>query len=51
MLWFMFRRRRRRTLWFLLVYLLVLVGGATALWLLVPDEVKKAIRDTYFNPG
>ena len=51
MLWFMFPRWRRRSLWFLAVYLIILVGGAIALWLLVPDEVKKTIRDTYLNPG
>lgn len=51
MLWFMFPRRRKRPLWFLVVYLLVVLGGAIALWLLVPDEVKQTIRETYFNPG
>lgn len=51
MAWSIHRRRRRRPLWFLVAYLLVVVGGAIALWLLVPDEVKQAIRDTYFNPG
>ncbi len=51
MVWFMFRRRRRRSVWFLVVYLIVLVGGAIALWLLVPDEVKQTIRETYFNSG
>jgi hypothetical protein len=36
---------------FLLVYLLILAGGAIALWVLVPDDVKQTIRETYFNPG
>jgi len=51
MLWFMFPRRRRRSLWFLAVYLIVVLAGAIALWLLVPDDVEQTIRETYFNPG
>jgi ferric-dicitrate binding protein FerR (iron transport regulator) len=44
------RRRRRRLSWLLLLYVLVLIAGAVALWLLVPQEVKKAIYETYVNP-
>ena len=51
----MIRRRRRKPLrkvfliW-LIVYGLILIGGACALWWLVPPEVKKTIYETYINP-
>jgi predicted nucleic acid-binding Zn ribbon protein len=44
------RRRRGRFIWFLALYLLVVAGGAIALWLLIPAEVKKAVYETYVNP-
>jgi hypothetical protein len=44
------RGRRRRLTWLLLLYLLVLIAGAVALWLLIPQEVKKAIYETYVSP-
>ncbi len=44
-----FGKRRGRLLWVLLFYLLIVVGGAVALWLLIPEEVKKTIYDTYFK--
>jgi hypothetical protein len=44
------RKRRGRYLMFLAVYLLIVIAGAVALWLLIPDDVKQAIRDTYVNP-
>jgi len=47
----MFGRRRRRSLTFLIGYLLVLVAGALALWMLIPDDVKKTIYETYINPS
>lgn len=40
---------RRRGSRFYLIYLLVLALGALALWLFVPEEVKRMIRETYFN--
>ena len=51
----MIRGRRRKLprkvfLIWLMVYGLILVGGATALWLLIPEEVKKTIYETYVNP-
>jgi hypothetical protein len=44
------RRRRGRFFVFLLVYLLIVAGGALALWLFIPEDVKKAIYETYVNP-
>ncbi len=41
---------RMRFIWFLLIYLLVVTAGAVTLWLLIPDDVKKAIYETYVNP-
>jgi len=32
-----------------IIYLLVVVIGAIVLWLLVPGDVKNAIRETYFS--
>ena len=43
-------KRRGRHLVFLLVYLLIVIAGAVALWLLIPDDVKKVIHETYVNP-
>lgn len=43
------RSGRRRRLPFYLIYLLILVLGAAALWIFVPDEVKRVIRETYFS--
>ena len=49
MIFFPFGRRRKRHLWLYMVYLLILAGGLIALWLLVPDETKQLIRETYFS--
>ena len=43
------RRRRRRWLVFRLVYLLIVIIGAIALWLLIPEDVKTAVRETYLD--
>jgi hypothetical protein len=47
----LFRRRKRgRFTWLLLLYLLIVIGGALALWLFTPEDVKKVIYETYVNP-
>jgi hypothetical protein len=33
-----------------LIYLIVVVAGAVALWLFIPEEVKRTIWDTYVSP-
>lgn len=43
-------RRRRRPLWLLFFYLLIVIGGAIALWLFIPEDVKKVVYETYVNP-
>jgi hypothetical protein len=42
-------RRRRRLLLLLIVYLLIVLGGAIALWFVIPQDVKNAVRETYFS--
>jgi predicted PurR-regulated permease PerM len=46
------RRRgpRKRLVWVLLIYLLFVIAGAIVLWLVIPEDVKKAIYETYVNP-
>jgi hypothetical protein len=43
-------RKSRIRLWIRLIYLAVVIIAAVALWFLVPDDVKKAIYETYINP-
>jgi hypothetical protein len=42
--------RRTRFLLLGLVYLLTLIGGAVALWKLLPAELWATLRDTYVTP-
>jgi len=42
--------RRRRPYWLLIIYLLFVAAFAAALWFLIPDDVKRAIYETYISP-